>query len=603
MVLRTCLALLLVPFLSRPAAAQSKAARPSSTLASLIAEDWEWHLSRSPTYASVIGDRRWNDRWDDLSIDALAVEHRHDVAFLEKLDKLTKSKLSAEDALNADLLRRQHKAWIEADAVGTYVLPFSHLGYLPEGIKQFPGLQNAGQLAEQLRFETLDDYRDWLARLDSFPTYVEQTTARMREGIARKVVHPKVILDRVPAQLDSQINVAPTATLFYRPFTRFPPGVPEAERQKLADTGARLIRDRVQPALKGFRAFLVDSYIPAAPAQVGAWQWPNGEALYAHWIRVYTTTSMTADQVHALGLSEVARLRGEMEKVKAQTGFTGTMPEFFQHLRTDPRYFYKTPEELLLHYRAIAKRVDPALVKLFRTLPRAPYGVEPTPAAMAPDATTGFYYGGAADGSRAGAFWVNLYRPETRPRWEMVPLTLHEAVPGHHMQGALSAEAEGIPQFRRHGMEIAYTEGWGVYSETLGDELGVFDDAYDRFGQLTFEMWRAVRLVVDTGMHAKHWTRAQAISYYLENSPRPELDVTNEVDRYIAYPGQALAYKIGQLKIRELRTRAEQALGPRFDVRAFHDAVLLPGSLPLDVLETRIDGWIAEQKKSATGTH
>lgn len=599
MVLRTCTALLLIGLLPRSAVAQSKAPRPSSPLATLVAEDWQWHLSRSPTYASVVGDRRWNDRWDDLSIDALALEHRHDIDFLAKLDKVARGKLSAEDALNADLLRRQHRIWIEGDAVGTYLLPVSHLGYLPEGIMQFPGVQNAGQLAEQLRFETLDDYQDWLARLDSFPTFVEQITVRMREGIARKVVHPRIVLERIPAQLDSQLSVAPTATLFYRPFTRFPPGVPEAERKRLADTAARLIRDRVQPALRSFRAFLVDSYIPAAPVPVGAWQWPSGDALYAHWIREYTTTAMTADQVHALGLSEVARIRGEMEAVKARTGFKGSMPEFFQHLRTAPQFFYKTPDELLLHYRAIAKQIDPTLVKLFRTLPRAPYGVVPTPAEMAPDATAGFYYGGAADGSRAGVYWVNLYRPETRPRWEMVPLTLHEAVPGHHLQGALTLEAEGLAAFRRQGMEVAYTEGWALYCETLGKELGVLDDPYDQFGQLTFEMWRAVRLVVDTGMHAQHWTRAQAISYFLENSPRPELDVTNEVDRYIAFPGQALAYKIGQLKIRELRTRAEQSLGPRFDVRAFHDAVLLPGSLPLDVLETRIDAWIAEQKRSA----
>jgi uncharacterized protein (DUF885 family) len=565
-------------------------------LATLIAEEWQYQLRHSPTYASVLGDRRWNDRWDDLSLEALEADHQHDLAVLAKLDALPRQGFSDEDKLNADLFRQDRQWWIEAYGLGWHLLPTNHMGGLPEGVHQPPGIQSAGQLANQLRFSTVKDYQDWLARLQSFDRYVDQVIALMREGVRRKLVHPRVILQRIPPQLDKQLAEPPEQSRFYAPFTRFPTSVPAEERQRLSAAGAEAIRTRVFPALQRFRAFLVDTYIPAAPENVGAWQWPRGNEIYAHFARRYTTTDLTAEQVHALGLSEVARLRGEMEKVKASTGFTGSLPEFFRYLHTTPQFYDRTGEELLVHYRAIAKRIDPTLVKLFRTLPRMPYGVEPTPAELAPDVTAGFYYQGAPDGSRPGTYLVNLYRPETRPKWEMIPLTLHEAVPGHHLQGALAAEQGGIPEFRRHGYYVAYGEGWALYCETLGAELGLLDDPYDRFGQLGFEIWRAVRLVVDTGMHVKRWSRAQAIAYFLENSPRPELDVINEVDRYIAMPGQALAYKIGQLRIRELRTRAERALGDRFDVRAFHDLILLDGPLPLDILERKVDRWIASQQ-------
>ena len=578
MTLRAALFVMLPPLLS------AAPPQPSGPLRKLLAEDWEYHLSHSPTYASVIGDRRWNDRWDDLSLAGLEAERQHDVAFLEKLTKVAKGTLSEADRLDVELIGREHRERIEALGLGLQYLPMTHMGGLPETVGQFPGVQNAGQLGNQLRFQTLEDYRDWVARLDTFGEYVDQTIALLQEGVKRKMVWPKVVMDRVPPQLDALINVAPTATPFYAPFTRMPASLPEAERKTLAQTAERLIRERVQPAYRKLKDFIVGTYLPAAPVEVGVGHWPDGERLYAWCVKHNTTTDITPEQAHQLGLSEVARIRAEMEAVKARAGFKGTLAEYFVQLRTDPRYRFKTGDELLLHTRDLAKQIDPRLVRLFGTLPREPYGVEPTPAAMAPDATTGFYYPGAQDGSRAGTYWVNTYRPETRPRWEMVPLTLHEAVPGHHLQVALAAEQQDLPAFRRNRYDIAYGEGWGLYSESLADELGLVDDPLDKFGQLTYEMWRAVRLVVDTGMHVKGWTRARAIQYFLDNTPRAELDVTNEVDRYIAHPGQALAYKVGQLKIRELRTRAEKALGSRFDVRAFHDAVLLRGSLPMDVL-------------------
>ena len=589
--------LLMTPLLS--AAGPAAGPRPSSSLSALLAEDWERHLSRSPTYASILGDRRWNDRWDDLSLAGLEADHQHDVAFLDKLAKVAKGKLSDADALNVELIGREHRERIEAWALGLQYLPLNHMRGLPEGTGEFPGVQNAGQLGQQLRFQTLEDYRDWIARLDGFGAYVDQTIALLQEGVRRKMVWPKVVLDRIPPQLDTLINAAPTATPFYAPFNKIPDSIPEAERKTLPQTAERLIREKVQPAYRKLREFVVSTYIPAAPTEVGVGRWPDGDRLYAFCVRHNTTTDITPEQAHQLGLSEVARIRAEMEAVKARAGWKGSLEDVFKQLRTDPKYFYKTGDELLLHSRDLAKRIDPKLVKLFGTLPRLPYGVEPTPAAMAPDATTGFYYPGAEDGSRAGTYWVNTYKPETRPRWEIVPLTLHEAVPGHHFQVSIAYEQHDLPAFRRHRYDVAFGEGWGLYSESLADELGLVDDPADKMGQLAYEMWRAVRLVVDTGMHVKGWTRAKAIQYFMDNSPRAELDVTNEVDRYIAHPGQALAYKVGQLKIRELRNRAEKALGPKFDVRAFHDAVLLQGSIPMSVLERRIDAWIASQRKGS----
>ena len=588
----------LLMFATAATASAAPQAGATSAFHQLLQREWNYELEHSPTYASVLGDRRWNDRWDDRSVGAIKAQNQHDTAVLSELAAIDRSQLSPEDQLSFDLFRRNHQAWIEEFGFKWYLLPTSHVGGLPEGVRQPPGIQTAYQLAAQMRFATVKDYQDWIARMNSFPAYVEQITTLMREGVRQHMVHPRVILERIPAQIEKQIVKDPAQSGFYAPFTRMPEDIPEAERKRLAILGWMAVRDNIVPALQRFLAFLKTEYIPAAPEHVGIWQMPQGDALYAFFVRDFTTTPMSPDQVHELGLSEVKRIRAEMEQVMARTGFRGSMREFFQFLRTDPRFYYKTGDDLLLHYRNLAKQIDPRLTREFKTLPRMPYGVEPTPEAMAPDVTTGFYYPAAEDGSRAGTYLVNLYRPETRPKWEMVPLTLHEAVPGHHLQTSLAAEQTDLPAFRRFGYYMAFGEGWALYCETLGDELRLYDDPYDKFGQLAYEMWRASRLVVDTGMHAKHWTRQQAIDFMLENSPRQELDITNEVDRYIASPGQALAYKIGQMKIRELRTRAEKALGPRFDVREFHDAVLLDGSLPMDVLETKVDHWIATQKQT-----
>ncbi|WP_394822939.1 DUF885 domain-containing protein [Pendulispora albinea] len=567
---------------------------PTTPLRALIEREWNYQLEHSPTYASVLGDRRWNGRWDDRSFGAIEEAYRHDREVLAELDRIERGGLPGEEQLDYDLFRRCYETWTREYEFKLHLLPTSQMGLLPEHVRELTGVQAAYQLADTLRFETTQDYDDWVARLGSFRVYVDQVVALMREGLREGLVHPRIILQRIPAQLEPQLVDDPSKSGFYAPFTRFPPHVEAPERERLAAAARAAILDHVVPALRGFQRFITEEYIPASPEQIGIWQLPNGPEMYAFLARKFTTTDLGPDAIHEIGLAQVASLRAEMEAVKASAGFGASLHEFFHFLRTDAGFYYRTGEELLLRYRSLAKRIDPLLVKLFKTLPRQPYGVEPTPEAMAPDATTGFYYPAASDGSRPGTYLVNLYKPETRPRWEMIPLTLHEAMPGHHLQVSLAAEQTTMPDFRRYGSYTSYAEGWALYCETLGDELGLYGDPYDKFGQLAYDMWRSVRLVVDTGMHARKWTRQQAIDYFMENAPRQELDVINEVDRYIAWPGQALAYKIGQLKMRELRTRAERALGQRFDVRAFHDVVLLAGSLPLDVLERRVDAWIRQ---------
>lgn len=568
----------------------------SASLHALLEAEWQYSLQQYPTYASLLGDRRWNDRWDDLSLTALEADHQHSHAVLRRLQDVDRAALDSDaDRLHLDLFRRMHETWIEEYGVKSHLLPLNQMGGLPEGLKQPPGLQTAYQLADTLRFETVRDYEDWVKRLEGFGAYADQVVALMREGMRQHRIHPRIVLQRIPPQLERQVVKDPTESGFHGPFTRMPKDFSPEDARRLSQAGRDAIANTVVPALKRALDFVTSEYLPAAPETVGVWQFPDGEALYTVLARRHTTTRMTPEEIHAVGLAEVQRLRAEMDAVMARTGYTGTLQGFFETLRTETRFYEPTGESLLARYRTLARRIDPLLPRLFRTMPKKPYVVEPIPEAMAPDVTTGFYFPASADGSRPGTFQVNLYRPETRPVWEMVPLTLHEAVPGHHFQVSLASEQTDVPDFRRFTSYVAFDEGWALYSESLGDELGLYDDPHDKFGQLAYEMWRAVRLVVDTGLHAKRWTRKQALDFFMENAPRQELDVTNEVDRYIAWPGQALAYKVGQLRIRALRDRAEAALGARFDVKAFHDVVLLTGSLPLDVLEAKVDAWVARE--------
>ena len=559
-------------------AAPNPATRNGLALHALFDEEWEHDLQESPIWASSIGERRFDTRWDDVSLAAQSRRQAHDRDVLGKLTRIARADLSKSDALSYDLFKYKYEIAVESQPFRLHLFPLNQRG----------GIQTADEIADELPFTTRKAFEDWNARLAAFPAYMDGTLELLAEGIRTRMVHPRIAMQRVVAQIDAQIVIDPAKSGYFAPYKKVSPTIRAADRDRLTADAKRLVLANVVPAFVKLRAFFVDKYLPASRETVGAWDLPNGAALYAHTAHAHTTTRLTPDQIHAIGLREVARIRAEMEAVKTRAGFAGPLKDFFVFLRTDPRFFYKDGQELLRAYRELAKRVDPELVRVFRRLPRMPYGVLPIPEAVAPDTTTAYYREGSADGSRAGAFFVNLYKPEARPRWEMTSLTLHESVPGHHLQIALAMEEEGIPKFRRHGDYSAFVEGWGLYAETLGEEMGFYEDPYAKFGQLTYEMWRAVRLVVDTGIHHLKWDRQRAIDFFMENAAKSELDVVNEVDRYIVWPGQALAYKIGELEIKKLRKAKTAELGAKFDLKAFHDVVLRAGPLPLDILEREV---------------
>ena len=574
-----------------PAAApRSPAVAPDPSkhdaLQALFAQEWEYTMRDQPDYASRLGDHRYDDRWPDASPAAFAQRAAHARELQARIRAFDAAGLSDEDRLSLQLFARENATQVEGE-------PF-RLWHIV--LDQREGIQTANELGAAMPFATVHDYEAWIARLRALPAWVDQTIETMREGTKEHIVQPHVAMERVPAQIERQIVDDPEKSPFYAPLRRMPASFAAADRDRLAQQTREAIATSVVPAYRRFRDFFVGEYLPACFPQPGAWQLPRGDEAYAYLARVHTTTNLTPQQIHDVGLREVARIRGEMVALMGRVGFKGTLPQFFAWLRSDPQFYYSDASSLLEAYEATAKRIDPKLVLLFRTLPRTPYGVEPIPDVAAPDTTAAYYRDLAADGSRAGTFFVNLYKPESRPKWQMMALALHESVPGHHLQIALASEQTGLPDFRRHAGWTAFVEGWGLYAESLGDEMGLYDDPYSKFGQLSYDMWRAVRLVVDTGMHAMKWDRQKAIDFFLENTPHPKLDVENEVDRYIAWPGQALAYKIGQLEIRRLREKAQGELGARFDVRAFHDVVLREGALPLDVLAQRVDAWIAASR-------
>jgi uncharacterized protein (DUF885 family) len=568
------------------------AAEPDAVarLHELFDEHWERELAEDPIQASNLGDPRYDDRWPDASLAAIERSHEADRRALQSLEDIPREALPAGEQLNYDLFRREYGDRVAGHRFRQFLLPINQRG----------GVQTAHELAERLPFASARDYDNWVARLESLDRYVDQTIALMRRGIEEKRVHPRVIMTRVPAQIEAQLVEDPTRSPFYAPFADLPESLHDGEAARLAQAAQEAIRESVVPAYRRLAEFFSGEYLPATPEAVGAWVQPDGDALYRFRVKLFTTRDLTPDEVHRTGLAEVERIRGEMQAIIDELGFEGGFEEFLGFLRSDPQFYYDDPDELFEAYLVTAKRIDPMLVKLFGRLPRMPYGVRPIPAESAPDTTTAYYSRPAADGSRAGYYYVNLYKPEARPKYEIEVLTVHEAMPGHHLQLALAQELGELPAFRRYGGFTAFTEGWGLYSESLGDELGLYRDPYSKFGQLTYEMWRAVRLVVDTGMHYKHWTRDQAIDFFKSNAAKAEHDIVNEIDRYIAWPGQALAYKIGELEIKALRAEAENALGADFDIRAFHDTVLESGGVPLDILRRNVEAWISTVGRVST---
>ncbi len=560
-------------------------AQAGAHLNQLFEQAWEADLRHHPVRASNLGDKRYNGRWSDLSLPALAAQHAHNEQMLDAVRRIDRAALAPQQQLNYDLFEREYLRRLERYPLGLHLIPMNQRG----------GVQTADELLERLRFESAQDYVDWLSRLESLGERIDQTIALMRSGIARGMVPPEIVFKRVAPQIAAQVVSVPDASPFYQPFREFALALPEQEQAQLRLRAKRAISTVVIPAYMRLAKFVNEEYLPACRQSVGLADTPGGRAAYETLTRHFTTTTLHPDEIHQIGLDEVARIRAQMQGIIDELAFDGDFDEFLQFLRTDPQFYFDNPEDLLTAYRATAKRIDPTLVELFSRLPRTPYGVRPIPSNIAPDTTTAYYMRPAADGSRPGYYYVNLHLPEMRPKYEIEVLTVHEAMPGHHLQIALSQELGELPAFRRYLGFTAFVEGWALYSESLGEALGLYRDPYSKFGQLTYEMWRAVRLVVDTGMHYKNWTRAQAIDYFAANTAKTQHDIVNEIDRYIAWPGQALAYKIGELKIKELRARAQQRLGEQFNIRMFHEVVLGAGAIPLDVLEANVDQWIQAQ--------
>jgi uncharacterized protein (DUF885 family) len=569
------------------AASATQGTNQIDTLDKLVAEYFERLLELNPVMATDIGDYRYNDRFaNDISkqwlADSLALEQE----FLKRVNALDASKYTEAERLTYDTFKYGRQMEIDGYVFRSELLPLNQFYSTPSLFAQM----GSGQSIQP--FATVKHYDDFLKRIDGFVIWMDQAIANLKEGVDDNIVLPKVIVERILPQLTDLIVDDPKTSIFYKPLSNLPKGISENDSRRLHSAYSEAISKQLMPAYKRLRDYLKNDYLDRARTTDGMSALPQGQAWYAYQVRRNTTTSLTPEQIHEIGLKEIARIRGEMERIKTQVHFEGDLKQFMASLRSDPKYYYKNPEDLLNGYRSLKADVTAALPRLFSIMPKADFEVRAVESFRERSASTGAYQSGTPDGKRPGVFYANTYDLSARPRYMMQAIFLHEALPGHHMQISLQFELPNLPSFRRFSNDTAYVEGWGLYSESLGRELGQYSDPYDYFGALTAESWRAARLVVDTGLHAKGWTREQAIDYLRDNTAIGDSDVTAEIERYMVIPGQALAYKMGQLKIRELRTRAEQKLGNKFDVRDFHTQILKDGSMPLSVLEAKIDRWI-----------
>lgn len=553
-----------------------------SAFYALTDEYWDNNMRENPIYATMLGDNRFNDKIGDNSEKSFERRITNMISLRDRLNEIDPTDFKEKDFLNYEIFKRLILNELERMEYRTYRTPISKLSgfYL-----QFP------RLAQIAPFKGLDDYNNYIARLHAIPKYIDETIEIMKMGMENGQIPPRVTMEGVVNSIRTQKVEDVTQNPFYIAFKNFPKSIEDSDRALLLVEGEKAIKDVIYPSLEKFAEFIEKIYFPTLREDIAAINLPGGKEYYQFCIRYFTTLDLTAEEVHEIGMREVKRIRGEMEQVIMEAKFEGDFKDFVNFLRTDPQFYAKTPEELMQKTALVLKKIDGKLPEMFKTLPRLPYGIREIPDYEAPASTTAYYLPGAADGTRSGTYYVNTYDLKSRPLYEIEALSLHEAVPGHHLQIALMMEND-LPLFRRFSWITAYGEGWGLYAERLGLECGFYQDVYSNFGRLSYEMWRATRLVVDTGMHALGWSRQQAIDFMLEYTSLTELNINNEVDRYIAWPGQALAYKLGELKIRELRVRAEERLGTRFNLREFHDALLLNGSLPLDILENHIDKWI-----------